>query len=80
MASDTDSVKRGAVAALGVNYRDMGKKTGEVVARILKGEAPGDIAPSRMDKLDLIVSKKNAAEEGATLSEEILKEAAEVQK
>ena len=80
VASDTDSVKRGAVAALGVNYRDMGKKTGEVVARILKGEAPGDIAPSRMDKLDLIVSKKNAAEEGATLSEEILKEAAEVQK
>ena len=79
VASDTDSVKRGAVAALGVNYRDMGKKTGEIVARILKGEAPGDIAPSRMDKLDLIVSKKNAAEEGVTLSEEVLKEAAEVQ-
>ena len=79
VASDTDSVKRGAVAALGVNYHDMGKKTGEIVARILKGEAPGDIAPSRMDKLDLIVSKKNAAEEGATLSEEVLKEAAEVQ-
>ncbi|MBP6393838.1 MAG: ABC transporter substrate-binding protein, partial [Neisseria sp.] len=51
----------------------------EIVARILKGEAPGDIAPSRMDKLDLIVSKKNAAEEGVTLSEEVLKEAAEVQ-
>jgi putative ABC transport system substrate-binding protein len=32
-----------------------------------------------MDKLDLIVSKKNAAEEGVTLSEEVLKEAAEVQ-
>ena len=79
VASDTDSVKRGAVAALGVNYHDMGKKTGEIVARILKGEAPGDIAPSRMDKLDLIVSKKNAAEEGVTLSEEVLKEAAEVQ-
>ncbi len=79
VASDTDSVKRGAVAALGVNYHDMGKKTGEIVARILKGEAPGDIAPSRMDKLDLIVSKKNAAEEGVALSEEVLKEAAEVQ-
>lgn len=78
VASDTDSVKRGAVAALGVNYHDMGVNTGKIVARILKGEKPGDIAPQRMEKLDLYLSKKHAAEEGITLSEDLMKEAKEV--
>src|SRR5256885_1116950 len=44
VASDTDSVKRGAVAALGINYRDLGEQTGRMVVRILKGEKPGDMA------------------------------------
>lgn len=79
VASDTDSVKRGAVAALGVNYTDLGKKAGESVARILKGEKAGDIPSVRMEKLDLIVNKKHAQEQGLTLSDEVLKEAAEVQ-
>src|SRR5690606_20853934 len=38
IAADTDSVKRGAIAALGLNYHDIGLQTGRIVARILKGE------------------------------------------
>src|SRR5690606_37242062 len=45
VASDTDSVKRGAIAALGINYRDLGEQTGRMVVRILKGEQPGAIKP-----------------------------------
>ena len=75
IASDTDSVKRGAVAALGANYHEVGVTTGKLVARILKGEKAGDIAPQRIQKLDLYVSKKNATEQGATLSDAVLKEA-----
>ncbi|MFX7887106.1 ABC transporter substrate binding protein, partial [Acinetobacter baumannii] len=44
VAGDTDSVKRGAIAALGINYYKLGQQTGKVVARILKGEKPGAIA------------------------------------
>ena len=81
VAADTDSVKRGAVAALGVNYYDLGKKTGSVVVEILNGKKAGEIASSRMDaaNLDLFVSKKNAAAEGITLPEDVLKSAKEVQ-
>ena len=81
VAADTDSVKRGAVAALGVNYYDLGKKTGSVVVEILNGKKAGEIASSRMDaaNLDLFVSKKNAAAEGITLPEDVLKTAKEVQ-
>ena len=79
VASDTGSVERGAVAALGINYHDMGVATGKMVVRILKGEKAGDIAPQRMEKLDLYVSKKHAAEQGITLSDAVLQEAKEVQ-
>ena len=41
VAADTDAVKRGAVAALGLNYYDIGRQTGKIVVRILKGEAAG---------------------------------------
>lgn len=79
VASDTDSVNRGAVAALGVNYYDLGKKTGDVVFQILNGKKAGEIPSARMETLDLFVSKKNAAAAGLTLPEELLKQAKEVQ-
>lgn len=79
VASDTDSVKRGAVAALGVNYYDLGKKTGDVVFQILNGKKAGEIPSARMETLDLYLSKKNAAAEGVTLPEGLLKQAKEVQ-
>jgi putative ABC transport system substrate-binding protein len=43
-AGDTDSVLHGAVAALGFNYYDVGRQTGKIVVRVLKGENPGTIA------------------------------------
>ena len=78
IASDTDSVKRGAVAALGVNYFEMGKQTGRMVARILKGEKPGAIAPETSDKLELYVNLSAAQKQGVTLSDELVKSAKEV--
>lgn len=76
VASDTGSVKRGAAIALGVNYHELGVATGKIVGRILKGEKPGDIPSQRMsvDQLELLVSKSHAAEQGITLSEELLKQ------
>ncbi|HFC8517404.1 TPA: ABC transporter substrate-binding protein [Neisseria weaveri] len=78
IASDTDSVARGAVAALGVNYYDLGKKAGDVTAQILAGKKAGEIPSARMETLDLYLSKKNAAAQGVTLSEELLKQAKQV--
>ncbi|MCX8744979.1 ABC transporter substrate-binding protein [Snodgrassella sp. B3882] len=76
VASDTGSVKRGAAIALGVNYHELGVATGKIVGRILKGEKPSDIPSQRMsaDQLELLVSKSHAAEQGITLSEELLKQ------
>lgn len=80
VASDTDSVKRGAIAALGINYYDLGLQTGRQVVRILKGEAPGAIASETSDKLELFVNPGAAAKQGVTLSDELVKSAAHVVK
>ncbi|MFV0283912.1 MAG: ABC transporter substrate-binding protein [Castellaniella sp.] len=78
VASDTDSVKRGAIAALGVNYRDLGVQTGKLVVRILKGEKPGAIASETSSKLELYVNPGAAAQQGVTLSDDLIKSAAQV--
>ncbi|WP_447593322.1 ABC transporter substrate-binding protein [Aquipseudomonas campi] len=78
IASDTDSVKRGAIAALGVNYRDLGEQTGRIVVRILNGEKPGDIKPETSSNLSLFVNPKAAKAQGVTLSQELLDSAAEI--
>ncbi|KQV35658.1 MULTISPECIES: ABC transporter substrate-binding protein [unclassified Rhizobium] len=73
--ADTDSVARGSLAALGFNYRDVGKQTGEVVVRILKGENPGDIPVRIAAGSDLVVNKAAAAKMGVTFPESVLKRA-----
>jgi len=78
IASDTDSVKRGAVAALGVNYYDLGVQTGLMAARILKGEQPGAIAPETSAKVELFVNPGAAQKQGIKLSEVLLQTAAQV--
>jgi putative ABC transport system substrate-binding protein len=76
--ADTDSVSRGAVAALGFNYHDVGKQTGEIVVRILKGENPGDIAVKVAAGTDLVVNKSAATKMGVTLPEAVVGRATRV--
>lgn len=76
--ADTDSVSRGSLAALGFNYYDVGKQTGELVVRILKGENPGDIPVKVASGSDLVVNKGAAAKMGVTLPESVLGRASRV--
>lgn len=78
IASDTGSVKRGAVAALGVNFYDLGRQTGKIVARILKGEKPGDIASTTSKNLELFVNPAAAQKQGVMLSPEFIRSANKV--
>ncbi|MBY5849984.1 ABC transporter substrate-binding protein [Rhizobium ruizarguesonis] len=76
--ADTDSVSRGSIAALGFNYYDVGKQTGEIVVRVLKGENPGDIAVKAAAGSDLVVNKAAAEKMGVTLPQSVLSRATKV--
>jgi len=78
IASDTDSVSRGAIAALGVNYYDLGVQTGKMVVRVLKGEKPGDMASETSDQLELFVNPGAAAKQGVTLDDAFIKSATKI--
>lgn len=78
LASNTDAVERGAVAALGVNYHSIGTEAGKISARILRGEAAGSIASQKMSQFDLHINPKNAAEQGITLSDELRQTASKI--
>ncbi len=80
VASDPGSVKRGATAALGMNYYDMGRQAGKMVDKILKGTKPGTIAPETGNKLALVVNPEAAKKQGVPLSNDLIKQATEVVK
>jgi len=79
-AADTDSVPRGAMAALGFNYYDVGRQTGKIVLRILKGEKPGDIPVEGIETTELYVNLKAAERMGVTIPESVIARAKQVVK
>ncbi len=80
VAGDTDSVKRGAIAALGFNYYDVGRQTGKIVVKVLQGAKPGDIAVQGVQKMELYVNPAAAKRMGVTLSADLIKQAKQVVK
>ena len=75
VAADTDAVKRGAVAALGLNYYDLGRQTGKVVVRILQGETAGKIPSQVSSTFELHVNTIAAQKQGVVLADDLLKTA-----
>lgn len=78
MTADTDSVSRGAFIALGFNYYDVGKQTGDVVVRILKGEKPGDIPVNVAAGTDLVVNLVAAKKMGIEIPQAVIDRASKV--
>jgi putative tryptophan/tyrosine transport system substrate-binding protein len=71
-AGDTDSVPRGAMAALGFNYYDVGIQTGKIVARVLNGEVPGGIPVQSIQTTELHVNPGAAERMGVTLPKQVV--------
>lgn len=77
-AADTDSVNRGALAAVGFNYFDVGVQTAALVDQVLKGADPGTIPVVFATGTDLQVNKATAAAIGIELPQSVLDRASKV--
>ncbi|WP_048646353.1 ABC transporter substrate-binding protein [Nitratireductor soli] len=81
-AGETGAVARGVVASVGLDYVELGRITGHMVARILNGEKPGDIdaviAYQVLTDFKVAVNKKSAAAMGVELPEAVLARATEI--
>jgi len=78
IAGDTDSVKQGAIAALGFNYYDIGRQTGKMVLKIFNGAQPGSMAVEGVDKMELFVNPAAAERMGISLDSSLIGDAKEV--
>ena len=77
----TESVPRGAIAALGFDYFQVGYTAGQKAVQILKdGKKPGDIPSSLTQKLRLVVNLKAAEAQGVKLDPKYAEMAEEVVK
>jgi putative ABC transport system substrate-binding protein len=75
--NDPASASRGAVAALGIDYDDQGYESGQMAARILKGESAKSIAIEMSKKGYLAVNTRAAELQGVKLPDDTLKQAKE---
>ncbi|AZB41440.1 ABC transporter substrate-binding protein [Bacillus sp. FJAT-42376] len=70
LTADLDSLKRGAFAAYGFQYHDIGYQAGEMAADILKGKKAGEIAVEVPKNLKLMINKKAAEAMGVKIKPE----------
>lgn len=70
VASDSSSVENGALFAKGVDYYELGKRTGEMVLDILKGKDVSQIPYEMMSKTKLYVNENTAKILEVNFSEE----------
>ena len=79
-AGDVDSINKGALAALGFNYFQVGYSAGKKAVEVLKGKKPGEIPSGYTEKLSLAINLKNAAKQGVSLDPKFEKMAEKVEK
>ncbi|RLY94646.1 sugar ABC transporter substrate-binding protein [Kocuria tytonicola] len=79
IAGEGDSVERGALATEGINYKDLGKQTGEMAVRILKdGAKPGEMAVEAQKETKLVVNAKAAKAMGVEIPQSLRDKADQV--
>ncbi|HZW84250.1 MAG TPA: ABC transporter substrate-binding protein [Candidatus Deferrimicrobium sp.] len=57
IAGESSVVDKGAFGTIGINYKKLGKQTGEMALRIIKGEKPQDMAIESQKDLDTVFNK-----------------------
>jgi putative ABC transport system substrate-binding protein len=78
MAPEPDRVVRGALAAYGVNYRELGRLAAGFVSRILNGEQPGNLPIEDISVPALAINLKTAKAIGVEVPPDLLARAEEV--
>jgi putative ABC transport system substrate-binding protein len=67
---------QGTLAALGFSYLSIGRQTGDMVLRLLKGENPGKIDSETTKETTVVINKKLADRLGISIPDSLLKNAA----
>jgi len=79
VSAEKDSVNRGTVATIGLDYYKLGRQTGEMALKIISGKAkPQDMPVEVQKQTDIIINLKAAKALNVTIPQELLDKAAEI--
>jgi putative ABC transport system substrate-binding protein len=78
MFNDEAWAIKGAMAAYGPNYYEMGRQAASLVETIVKGRKPESLPIQQANKFDLVLNYRTASFIGVTLSRDMLKKADKV--
>lgn len=78
IGSERGQVDAGAIATKGIDYKELGKQTGQIAVEIIKGKKPSEIPIQGSKVVTIIINQKAAENIGITIPEEILNKADEV--
>jgi putative ABC transport system substrate-binding protein len=79
IASDSGSVEQGALAAVSVDYAELGRRVGAIVAQILRNSTPAGQVPNEFFRGNILLLNRTAAKRiGFTFPPAVLARAAKV--
>ncbi|MEM9151035.1 MAG: ABC transporter substrate-binding protein, partial [Cyanobacteria bacterium P01_F01_bin.3] len=68
---DVEAVEKGAIATVSFDYYDIGRQTGAMVVKVLRGNRPSDLAVEGVKDLKISVNPTAAATMGVTLPDSV---------
>lgn len=75
IAGESSVVDKGGLATIGINYNNLGKQTGEMAIKILKGSKPQDMAIESQKQFDTVFNKEALALLGIKVPDDLAKTA-----
>ncbi len=75
ISGESSVVDKGALATIGINYKNLGQQTGEMALRVFKGEKPQDMPIEAQKDFDTVLNQSAIDLFGITVPEDILKKA-----
>ena len=78
VVGEGDSVRRGGMVTVGIDYTELGKQTGQMAVRVLNGEDPATMPVETQKEPRLIVNPAAAQRAGVTIPQELIDSADEV--
>lgn len=75
IAGEASVVERGGLATIGIDYYKLGKQTGDMALRVLKGEKPEQMAIESQKDLELVINLKAAEKIKLDIPDDLKKQA-----
>lgn len=75
ISGESSVVDKGALATIGINYSKLGKQTGDMALRILKGEKPQDMVIESQKEFDTVLNQSTINLFGLKVPQDILQKA-----